>query len=118
MKKEKGNSGSAVSHNSLVRGSIVNGHVQSEMDIRIDGTINGDLRCKTKVVIGSQAIIKGDIHCQNALIEGSITGNILCKELLDIRATAKIEGDISCHKLVLEDGAKFNGACKMNQSNV
>ena len=115
MKKEKGNTGSAVSHNSLVKGSVVNGHVQSEMDIRIDGTINGDLRCKAKVVLGSMAIVTGDIHCQNALIEGEVNGNILCKEMLDIRATAKIKGDLSCHKLILEDGALFNGICKMGQ---
>ena len=115
-RKERGNTESAVSRNNLVKGSVVNGHVQSEMDIRIDGTINGDLRCKARVVIGSQAIINGDIHCQNARIEGAVTGNILCKELLDICASAQIKGDISCHKLVLEDGAVFNGACKMTQN--
>jgi cytoskeletal protein CcmA (bactofilin family) len=110
--KKSATSGS-VSINSLVKDCVVTGNVTSELDIRIDGTIKGNLKCKAKVVIGEEGKVEGDIHCQNALIEGAVEGNIKCQLLMDVREKAKIEGDIECAKLIIEDGAYFNGSCKM-----
>ena len=110
---KKSSASGSVSINSLVKDCIVNGNVTSTLDIRIDGTIKGNLKCKAKVVIGEAGKVEGDIHCQNALIEGTVTGNIKCQLLLDVREKASIEGDIECSKLLIEDGAYFNGNCKM-----
>lgn len=112
--KERAARTAAVSHNSLVRDAIVKGNVQSVIDIRVDGRIEGDLRCKAKVVLGQTSVIKGNIHCQNAIIEGKVLGNVYCQQLLDVRKSAKIQGDLETTKLAVEDGAQMNGACKMN----
>lgn len=104
---------SSVSINSLVKDCIVTGNVSSTIDIRIDGTIKGNLKCKARVVIGENGRIEGDIDCQNAMIEGTVEGNIKCQLLLDVREQANIEGNVECAKLTIEDGAYFNGKCKM-----
>jgi cytoskeletal protein CcmA (bactofilin family) len=113
MAKEKDGNGSSVARNNLVKDSLVSGDVQSVSDIRIDGTINGNLSCQAKVVIGALGKVNGNINCQNAVIEGKVLGNIESQQILDIRNTAHIEGDIVSSKLILEDGAYFNGQCKM-----
>ena len=52
--------------NLIGAGTDIQGDVQSTGDIRIDGTLKGNLRTKGKVVIGSTGYIKGEVHCKNS----------------------------------------------------
>ena len=52
---------SSTSSNSLVQGTNVEGTIQADKDIRIDGTLKGTLTCKGKVIIGPTGYISGDI---------------------------------------------------------
>lgn len=97
-------------HNSLVAGTVIKGNLRSETDIRIDGTLEGNLESTAKVIIGPSALITGDISCQSIVIQGKIEGNILAQSYLHIQETGKVEGNITTHKLIIEDGAVFNGA--------
>ncbi|MCB0558650.1 MAG: polymer-forming cytoskeletal protein [Lewinellaceae bacterium] len=99
--------------NSLVTGTIVEGTVKSESDIRIDGTIKGKLFCDAKVIIGPTGYVEGEIRCQNAVIEGKFEGNLHVAELLNIRETANISGEVVTNKLIVQSGATFNVTCSM-----
>jgi cytoskeletal protein CcmA (bactofilin family) len=102
--------------NSLVKGTVVEGTVTSESDIRIDGTIKGKLHCDAKVIIGPTGRVEGEIRCQNAVIEGSFEGVLQVKELLNIREAAKIGGEVTTEKLIVQSGAAFNVTCTMGGS--
>lgn len=120
-KKESSNSRStsaptANGFNSLVKGTVVEGTVKSESDIRIDGTIKGKLHCDAKVIIGPTGRVEGEIRCQNAVIEGSFEGVLQVKELLNIREAAKIGGEVTTEKLIVQSGATFNVTCTMGGS--
>ncbi len=105
--------------NSLVKGTIVEGTVNSESDIRIDGTIKGSLTCSAKVIIGPLGVVEGEVRCKNAVIEGKFEGNLSVGELLNVRETATVIGDVKTNKLIVQSGAVFNVACQMgaHQSN-
>ncbi|MCB0583732.1 MAG: polymer-forming cytoskeletal protein [Phaeodactylibacter sp.] len=105
----------AASHalNSLVNGTVVEGTVKSESDIRIDGTIKGKLFCDAKVIIGPTGFVEGEIRCQNAVIEGKFQGNLQVAELLNVRETASISGEVATNKLIVQSGATFNVSCSM-----
>ena len=104
---------STTSSNSLVQGTNVEGTVQAEKDIRIDGTMKGTLICKGKVIIGPTGTIIGDVQCENAVIEGRFEGVMTVGEVLHVKETAKVEGDISTQKLIVQPGSLFNVKCKM-----
>ena len=108
---------SATSHslNSLVSGTTVEGTVNSESDIRIDGTIKGKLICKAKVIIGPSGFVQGEIRCENAVIEGSFDGHLFVSQLLNIRESAKIKGEVQTDKLIVQSGAIFNVSCQMGK---
>jgi cytoskeletal protein CcmA (bactofilin family) len=108
-------SSGAVSHNSLVKGTIVRGNVKSEKDIRIDGTIEGSLTCDAKVVLGPTAYIKGTVTCRDAVVEGKLDGDIFVEDLLNMRKSANLNGEISTNKLIIEPGAVFKGNIKMGK---
>ena len=108
---------STTSSNSLVQGTNVEGTVQAEKDIRIDGTMKGTLICKGKVIIGPTGTIIGDVQCENAVIEGRFEGVMTVGEVLHVKETAKVEGDISTQKLIVQPGSLFNVKCKMGTGN-
>ena len=77
-------------HRTIVHGTIVEGAVKAENDIRVDGVIKGSLHCKAKVIVGTTGQIEGEIRCVNAVIEGSFDGTLTVAESLNVRETAKI----------------------------
>ena len=99
--------------NTLVKGTIIEGTVKSESDIRIDGIIKGSLNCNAKVIIGPSGFIEGEVRCANAVIEGKFEGSLHVTELLNVRESAKISGDVKTNKLIVQSGAVFNVDCKM-----
>ncbi|MBI1289153.1 MAG: polymer-forming cytoskeletal protein [Flavobacteriales bacterium] len=93
--------------------TVIEGSIKAKGNLRIDGTLKGDLECQGRVVIGASGSVHGEIRCENAEIEGSIKANVVVSELLSLKATAKVHGDIVTKKLAIEPGASFTGSCSM-----
>ena len=100
--------------NLIAQGTDIVGDVSSNGDIRIDGSLKGNISTKGKIVIGESGSIKGEVKCKNSDIEGSVDGKIIVSELLSLKATSSIKGDLVAKKLSIEPGAKFSGNCSMN----
>ncbi len=99
--------------NIIGAGTVIEGEIKSNGDIRIDGTIRGSVTSKAKVVVGSTGTIEGDVFCQNADISGVVKGKTTVMEMLFLKSPARINGDIQTGKLVVEVGASFTGNCSM-----
>ncbi len=99
--------------NLIGAGTIIEGDVRSNGDIRIDGTVHGKVISKAKVVVGSTGTVDGDVSCQNSDLSGTVKGKMSVSELLFLKSSAKIIGDIVTGKLVVEVGATFTGSCNM-----
>ena len=99
--------------NMLGMGTLIEGNIKTEGDIRIDGKVIGNVTVNSKLAIGETGIIEGDVQCKNASIEGRVKGNLHISELIFLRKTAVIDGDLIATKLVVEEGAKINGKCSM-----
>ena len=105
--------------NLISNGTEIIGDIKSTGDIRIDGSLTGNLNTKEKVVIGQTGKVNGEIICKNSEISGIIEGRVIVNQLLNLKASSKILGDIVTSKLSIEPGAIFSGTCKMseNQNN-
>jgi cytoskeletal protein CcmA (bactofilin family) len=97
-------------------GTDITGDIKSTGDIRIDGSLSGNLNTKGKVVIGPTGKITGEVICKNSEVSGIVEGKITVGQLLNLKASSKILGDIVTSKLSIEPGAKFSGSCKMSDS--
>ena len=100
-------------YNALTSGSKIIGTVITDSDMRIDGAIEGDVKCAGKLVVGEQGLVKGTVECQNAEIMGRLDGKIDVKYTLALRATSTIKGEINTGTLMIEPNAIFNGSCTM-----
>ena len=99
--------------NMIGYGTTISGDIQSQGDIRIDGTLKGSVRTEGKVVLGKDGVIEGDVFCSNADVSGNLKAKITASELLSLKSTAKLNGDIVTNKLSIEPGASFSGSCSM-----
>jgi cytoskeletal protein CcmA (bactofilin family) len=103
--------------NIVGKGTTITGDVETPGNIRIDGKLKGNIKCKQKVALGQGSFVEGNIYAQNAEIEGEVVGLLEVSDVLVLKPTAVISGDIHTGKLVVEAGAKFNGTCKMGEAN-
>ncbi len=104
-------SGSSI--NLIGTGTVIEGDIRSNGDIRIDGAVYGHIYSKAKVVVGNTGLVEGNINCQNADVSGTVKGKSTVSELLFLKASSKMNGDIVTGKLVVEVGATFTGSCNM-----
>jgi cytoskeletal protein CcmA (bactofilin family) len=101
------------SSNVIGKGTVLEGNIETYGNIRIEGRVIGNIRSKSKIALGGNSQVEGNIVSQNADIEGEVKGRLDISEMLVLKATAVVLGDISTGKLVVEPGAVFNGSCKM-----
>lgn len=94
-------------------GTQIIGDIISAGDVRIDGTLNGNIKLNGRLVVGPNGKIEGNVICQNADISGEVKGTVEVVEMLALKATAKILGDMITGKLSIEPGAVFTGSCNM-----
>lgn len=94
-------------------GTIFKGEISSSNDIRIDGTFEGKIYSKGRVVVGEKACIKGDIICTNVDFWGSMEGNFFVKDTLSLKSSSKVNGNLHIKRLQVELDAKFDGSCLM-----
>ena len=101
----------------IASGTTLKGDISSSGDIRIDGTLQGNIHSTAKVVIGANGVVEGDISGQQADIMGKITGTIKVKELLQLKGGSNVNGNIHAAKLQIETNANFNGQCHMTTAS-
>lgn len=98
------------------RGTKIEGNFHSKENIRLDGSVEGDLTCDKKLVVGEQGRIKGNLIAQDAVLMGQVEGDLKVKGLLTLENTAVIIGNIQAGRIQVQEGARYEGACHIGQS--
>ncbi|MCH4552088.1 bactofilin family protein [Aestuariibaculum lutulentum] len=111
-KKEKKMTEGPTSQN-ISQGTTLIGDMSSEGDFRIEGTVEGNVVTKGKVVVGKTGFIKGTLQGTDAYFEGKFSGKLTLSGTLTLKDSAVIEGEVSVAKLAVEPGAAFNVTCLM-----
>ena len=114
MNNEKTNGGSGATL--ISAGTTLKGDISSNSDLRIDGTIIGNVSSSAKIVIGASGSVEGDISGNQADIVGKVSGNIKTKDLLQLRGDSVVNGNVYAGKLQVEPTAIFNGQCHMGSN--
>ncbi|MBT3767982.1 MAG: polymer-forming cytoskeletal protein [Rhodospirillaceae bacterium] len=88
----------------------ITGNLNSDGEIQVDGTIEGDIRTKI-LLIGQGAEVKGEIVADSIHVHGTIHGQIKARSVV-LAKTAHVVGDILHEDLSIEKGAFLEGHCK------
>lgn len=119
MSSEKTNGNGSGNGTTLISaGTTIKGDISSNSDLRIDGTIIGNISSSAKIVIGSSGVVEGDLNGNHADLVGKVSGTIRVKELLQLRGECVVNGNIYAGRLQVEPTATFNGQCHMGANVV
>lgn len=92
---------------------VLRGSIEKTYNIRIEGTIIGDIKDANTVVIGTKGVVRGNIKANHLIVFGYVEGDISEIQSTLIKNTGKIKGELNTKKLVLEHGATYEGFIKM-----
>lgn len=107
------NSSQSPSVNILSEGTKLKGNLNSQSDIRVGGTVEGEAVSKGKLIVTGNGKIIGNITSSEADIAGRVEGEVKISDKLTLRETAIIDGNIYTKTLIVEEGAQINGSCRM-----
>ena len=101
--------------NTISKGTILVGNITTKGDIVVEGRVIGTITCASKLVIGDNGYVEGNIDAKNANIAGEVNGTVVVRELCQLQEKGKITGDIYTQKLAVQVGANFTGSCRMGE---
>jgi cytoskeletal protein CcmA (bactofilin family) len=96
-------------------GMRVVGDCDTEGTVRIEGSVEGNIRAGKAVVVGKGGTVNGDIFTQDAVISGTVTGSLRAESRLEVQATSRIEGEIQAARMQLDEGAVLNGSVTLGE---
>ena len=96
-------------------GMRIVGDCESDGAIRVEGTVQGNIRAGKAVVVGKDGVVEGDINTQDAVIAGTVKGTLRAESRLEIQASSRIEGEIVAARMQLEEGALLSGTVQLGK---
>ncbi len=96
-----------VQHSFINAGTTVTGNLDSAGDISVEGSVEGNITCRTLTLRGEPTIM-GDVHAEAVYVCGRFTGDLRTKKVV-LTKTARMTGDIYYETLELQEGAEFEG---------
>ena len=97
----------------LYKGSRVTGQLTFHGTARIDGSVDGEIRCHGRLTIGEGAEIRANVSGDVVVIHGQVEGDVTAKEKVELGAPARLLGNIEAPRLVVAEGVSFDGGCAM-----
>lgn len=89
--------------------SQVNGDIQTEGSVFLDGKIEGNVTSQGQVVVSQKSTVTGSIKAQAVEMYGKCKGNVETKTSLVIYGEASLIGDVVCESLTTTPGCEFKG---------
>ncbi len=115
MAKREENSLAGVGElNSIIgRGAVLEGKLEVQSSIRVDGRVKGSVKSSDTIVVGKDGVVEGDLTAKNVVVGGKVNGKIDATGRVVLESTSTFTGDLKTGKLVIDEGAVFDGQCSM-----
>ena len=88
-------------------GILVTGNIEAEVDLQIEGRVQGDVRCAT-LILGEKGSVVGKVFAQRVRVSGAVEGGIVTTDLA-IEASARVDGDVTYSRIRIANGGILSG---------
>ena len=94
----------------LTQGITVKGELRGDMDLYIDGEVEGKIHMgKSAVTVGPNGHVSADIEAREIFVQGAVQGNLLGSDRVVLGRSSHVDGDVTAQRVVIEEGASFRG---------
>ena len=95
----------------IANGTKIEGKIEIECNLHIDGEFEGTIKSKKNVTIGKSGVVTGDIIADKLIVSGNFTGNADA-DVVDVLPNGKVFGKVLANEFVIERGGFFEGESK------
>jgi cytoskeletal protein CcmA (bactofilin family) len=96
-------------------GTKINGKLNFDAPVTIEGEVEGEIVAQANVTIGQQATVKGKITAASILVQGKVMADVQAEKKLEIQPPGSVVGDITSPSLIIGDGAILEGHVTMKK---
>src|SRR5262245_41833629 len=93
----------------LAGGMRVTGELISDSVIKIEGTVEGNVKAEAQVLVSKGGLVIGDIGTGEAIVGGEVRGSIVATNRIEVQSHAIVNGDITAPQIVVHEGGEING---------
>lgn len=101
-------------HSVISAGLRVIGNLESDEDVEVRGTVEGDITSRS-LTVSAGATVRGAITADSVNIAGTVNGEVTADRVL-LTKTGDMTGDITYKTLAIDEGAAFDGQCRRVES--
>jgi cytoskeletal protein CcmA (bactofilin family) len=95
------------------RDSLV-GTLTVDGDVRIEGTLDGEVSATGEVTVHSSGTARAQISARDIVVDGTVEGNAVAGNLVALGESASLSGEIRAGRLRVDEGATVNATITMN----
>ncbi len=97
-------------HSVISAGLRVIGNLESDEDVEVRGTVEGDISSRS-LTVSAGARVDGAITAEAVIISGRVSGQVKASSV-KISSTGEMTGDITYKTLSIDEGAALDGHCR------
>ncbi len=97
----------------LGAGTVYEGKLTFQGSVRIDGVYTGNISSEGSLIVGKDAVIKGELNIGELLLTGKFTGDVNAARRVVVHRGGIIEGTINTPALIMEEGGIVQGQINM-----
>lgn len=91
-------------------GGNLEGKMQCDTNLRIEGNFSGEIQCQGTVTIGEQSTVLSTIKAKEVIIAGKVYGDVTADQRLTMTGTGQLHGNIQAGMLSIMEGSVLNGS--------
>ena len=92
----------------------IDGDLSFRNELLIDGKVNGKINATGTLIVGKNALVRGEVRVKSVTLQGTIEGNVFASERCVLEPGATLRGDIESPSLALDENASFLGRAKIS----
>jgi cytoskeletal protein CcmA (bactofilin family) len=98
--------------------SIEGGIIKSDGNLRVDGSVEGEISIAGVLVIGKTGRVVANVRARHVFVAGALKGDVEAPEGLEITNSGKVFGNITVGSLQIEQGGVFRGQSFMGGEEI
>lgn len=99
----------STSKNILTSDVELTGTLKFDTELIFDGKMDGEILSEGTLILGKNAVVKGEVRTKSVTIHGSVNGNVTVQERCELKSNAELLGDLKAMRIIIEEGATFIG---------
>ena len=99
----------STSKNILTSDVELTGTLKLDTELIFDGKLDGEIISEGTLILGKNAVVKGEVRTKSVTIHGTVNGNVTVQERCELKSNAELLGDLKAMRIIIEEGATFIG---------